>query len=406
MTDRNHIFENLKTRLQNVGFKFQKNQQPYLQNRKENELVFEHPDLLNKFEQSGFSVKAKKFYIKPLSDDENCEIGFVTGKTTPLYKINNFISPNTKDSFDNNLAWTNNDKDNALDKLLIQISDYINDQKIDSGAVYNTYLLTWNPLKWDWKELKNQIEYLNQRGTAEDRWSCGNSKSIRKGDRIFLTRLGNEPRGIFASGYALTPPYPDIHWNEQTGKTTNYINIEFDVLLDPESDQIFGQEFIEKIDPKKIQHWFPQQSGISINSEIVDSLETSWFDFIYKNRRVRKNFLKNSYRKDLNKTYFEGKSKEVSLTLFERNPAARKKSLEYHGFSCKICGFNFEESFGEVGRGFIHVHHINPISTRAQEYEINPIEDLIPVCPNCHAMIHSKIPAYSIEEIKNIRQIN
>ncbi|TGN19542.1 restriction endonuclease [Leptospira idonii] len=114
----------------------------------------------------------------------------------------------------------------------------------------------------------------------------------------------------------------------------------------------------------------------------------------------------NNFSNDSNKSYFEGKSKEVLLTQYERNPAARKKSLEYHGFSCKICGFNFEQHFGEVGRGFIHVHHINPISTIAQKYQINPIEDLIPVCPNCHAMIHSKIPAYSITEIKNIRQIN
>ena len=69
-----------------------------------------------------------------------------------------------------------------------------------------------------------------------------------------------------------------------------------------------------------------------------------------------------------------------------------------------MCEFNFEDHFGEVGQGFIHVHHINQISDIGKEYEVDPIKDLIPVCPNCHAMIHSKRPAFTIEEIKKIRK--
>jgi len=57
-----------------------------------------------------------------------------------------------------------------------------------------------------------------------------------------------------------------------------------------------------------------------------------------------------------------------------------------------------------VGRGFIHVHHINPIAEIGHEYNINSIKDLIPVCPNCHAMIHSKRPAFTIEEITELRK--
>jgi 5-methylcytosine-specific restriction protein A len=57
-----------------------------------------------------------------------------------------------------------------------------------------------------------------------------------------------------------------------------------------------------------------------------------------------------------------------------------------------------------VGKGFIHVHHINQISEIGREYEIDPIKDLIPVCPNCHSMIHSKRPAFTIDEINEIRK--
>lgn len=61
---------------------------------------------------------------------------------------------------------------------------------------------------------------------------------------------------------------------------------------------------------------------------------------------------------------------------------------------------NFEERYGEIGKGFIHVHHEVEISTIGEDYEIDPIDDLKPVCPNCHAMLHKRKPAYSIDELK------
>lgn len=87
-------------------------------------------------------------------------------------------------------------------------------------------------------------------------------------------------------------------------------------------------------------------------------------------------------------------------------PDARKRCLLHYGYTCQVCAFNFEYHFGEVGKDFIHVHHIKPISEMEKEHDVNPIKDLIPVCPNCHAMIHSKRPAFSIEEIKEIRNIS
>ena len=67
-----------------------------------------------------------------------------------------------------------------------------------------------------------------------------------------------------------------------------------------------------------------------------------------------------------------------------------------------MCGFDFEKKYGIIGQGFIHVHHIVDISTIGDEYEVDYIKDLNPVCPNCHAMLHKKKPAYKIEELKLI----
>jgi 5-methylcytosine-specific restriction enzyme A len=66
-----------------------------------------------------------------------------------------------------------------------------------------------------------------------------------------------------------------------------------------------------------------------------------------------------------------------------------------------VCGFNFEETWGELGKDFIHVHHLKEISSVGEEYEVDPINDLIPVCPNCHAMLHHRRPALSVGELQS-----
>jgi predicted HNH restriction endonuclease len=98
----------------------------------------------------------------------------------------------------------------------------------------------------------------------------------------------------------------------------------------------------------------------------------------------------------------EGKVKSVVVNSYERNPKARKICIKHFGVKCQVCSFDFEKKYGEIGKDFIHVHHKIDISIVGKEYEINPIQDLIPVCPNCHSMLHKKKPAYSIEELKQI----
>lgn len=95
---------------------------------------------------------------------------------------------------------------------------------------------------------------------------------------------------------------------------------------------------------------------------------------------------------DLSQSFYEGTSFKHSVTSYERNQQAREACLSHYGCTCQICGLNFETLYGEVGKGFIHVHHVNFISSfDGVEHKINPCEELIPVCPNCHAMLHRKL---------------
>ncbi|MEO8610943.1 MAG: HNH endonuclease [Chloroflexota bacterium] len=103
-------------------------------------------------------------------------------------------------------------------------------------------------------------------------------------------------------------------------------------------------------------------------------------------------------------TFREGGKILISSYQYERDIRARQACIRHYGFDCFVCGFNFAHIFGEIGENFIHVHHLNPLSQQDEEHEINPIDDLRPVCPNCHAMLHKRNPPYSIAELQDIRQ--
>ncbi|KHF09880.1 restriction endonuclease [Vibrio parahaemolyticus] len=96
----------------------------------------------------------------------------------------------------------------------------------------------------------------------------------------------------------------------------------------------------------------------------------------------------------------EGSTKQVTVNAYERNSAARQKCLDFHGYNCKVCDFDFAEVYGEIGKGFIHVHHIVQIANIKREYELDPVKDLVPLCPNCHAMVHRHNPAMHPDELR------
>ena len=99
----------------------------------------------------------------------------------------------------------------------------------------------------------------------------------------------------------------------------------------------------------------------------------------------------------------EGSVHPVQVNAYERNPEARRLCIAHYGTSCYICCFNFGTFYGEVAEGFIHVHHLRPLSEVRAEYTVDPIEDLRPVCPNCHAVLHLRKPAFSIHDLKAFR---
>lgn len=100
--------------------------------------------------------------------------------------------------------------------------------------------------------------------------------------------------------------------------------------------------------------------------------------------------------------HIEGKRYSVNSTAIERDRTARAKCLAHFGYSCKVCGLNFEDVYGEIGKKYIHVHHRADLAQTDGEHIIDPTKDLIPLCPNCHAMVHTEKPAMPIEKLRSI----
>jgi len=98
----------------------------------------------------------------------------------------------------------------------------------------------------------------------------------------------------------------------------------------------------------------------------------------------------------------EGAVTTAKVNSYERNARARKRCIEHYGLDCFICGFNFKQAYGNAGDGTIHVHHLKLLSEVKKSYRVDPIKDLRPVCPNCHAMIHNRYPMYTAAEIEKM----
>ena len=137
------------------------------------------------------------------------------------------------------------------------------------------YLFGWNPVKFAWDDLDEDIKKLSAGEVLEDNWSVVSHKTIKPGDRAYIVRVGLEPKGIFASGYITSEPYLAL----RKGRTYYRIAITFDVLLNPDKEPFLTLDIL-KTGNLAAQTWTPQASGISIRPELVDDLEGVWQDFL------------------------------------------------------------------------------------------------------------------------------
>ena len=112
-----------------------------------------------------------------------------------------------------------------------------------------------------------------------------------------------------------------------------------------------------------------------------------------------------TFREDVEtEALLEGGVRDAVVQVPRRNTTARQHCIAIHGNACHVCKMDFGSRYGEIGEGYIEVHHLFPLAGTDEAQTIDPRNDLRPVCPNCHAMLHRWSPPYSIEHIKSLIQ--
>ncbi|MFC0445366.1 HNH endonuclease [Pseudidiomarina halophila] len=218
----------------------------------------------------------------------------------------------------------------------------------------------------------------------------GRHISMTRGIEILETRNGMNPNSAVDYIYS----YRNLIEGKRFTRTTNAAATRYYL------EMIFKENGRDKL-----------LNALSSLRQHIDYYETVGNSSVIKGKEIYEEFSRKAqvstnddyiFPDEVNETVElrEGKVRSVHVNIYERNPAARAQCIEHYGCYCFICGFDFLNTYGEIGRDFIHVHHELELSTIGKEYVIDPVRDLKPVCPNCHSMIHRRKPAYSVDEIK------
>jgi len=275
-----------------------------------------------------------------------------------------------------------------------------------------------------WDELGDEAALTRSGRTVSRKWSVYNTKTIQIGSRVFLIAQGGVSDGIVASGFAAQPPngktalledsvvYLDSNW--KTGEPSNYVMVDFDVILDVRSHpkHALATDSLMRGD-LAMMHWNTERPGIEIKpkpefhspANLLPQLELLW-------QRNLKSIAFPISSDDADEVAamavfgYEGRLRVRTHKTRERRPqltkAKKAEALKRYGkLVCEVCQFVFTVRYGDHGSGFIECHHREPLSKIADFSGSRvTLDELALVCANCHRMLHWK-DWPSVEELRN-----
>lgn len=147
---------------------------------------------------------------------------------------------------------------------------------------------------------------------------------------------------------------------------------------DTGEDKASIKRFVPRLTPKKMVRRGARWYAISVGSDLPHTAEEI----------------------DPSHPFWEGGRQQVYVNKYERDPKARARCLAEHGYACVACGFDFQRTYGAIGERYIHVHHLTEVHRRKRRYRVHPTRDLVPICPNCHAMVHTSRPCLTVSQLK------
>ena len=220
-------------------------------------------------------------------------------------------------------------------------------------------------------QIRMEMHFEPQKYAAEMVRGMGNANEEKR--KLFCTYIAQiEEKGAKTALKVNDVPQSIHDYNQWPEK---WEKVSFKITVRPiETNQEDQPDY-----SSTIQKWLPLMMGLSLSMLNVEKKE--------QDERIGR---------------AEGRKLDVTTTHYERNPVNRVLCLAKYGYACQICGFNFEKTYGLIGKEFIHVHHKVPVSQMDDGHIVDPLTELIPVCPNCHAMLHRENPPITPERLKQL----
>jgi len=137
------------------------------------------------------------------------------------------------------------------------------------------FLLSWNPAKYPWDDLRKNIERVRRKGFVSGRWSCGNRTDLPKGSEFFLIRLGPALKGIVGRGVTASDPFEDKHWDSEKRRQkikALYVKVRF---TDLNETPIIPWEELQQLPLSRFK-WSGYVSGVALPEVIVEALDRRW----------------------------------------------------------------------------------------------------------------------------------
>jgi 5-methylcytosine-specific restriction protein A len=247
-------------------------------------------------------------------------------------------------------------------------------------------ILVWNPDEWNDWTYPAVLEEVAETGRFLASWKVGLADALgdaaTSGADAWLVLQGRHGRGLIGHGVIVSerpaPRFqaPDAASAAPAGSPL-YVRVAFDGLL-PVGDQIppeVLQETVPGLDWEALEG-----PALAVDPFLESPLRGLWRDFGPQPGA--------DPTQPVPGTVPAAAVSRVEVNRYERSPDARRACIAHHGTSCAVCGFSFEIAYGDIGKDFIPVHHLVPVSQLDSTYELDPVTDLVPLCANCHAMAH------------------
>lgn len=248
-------------------------------------------------------------------------------------------------------------------------------------------LLGWNPDAsnlWE-PNYPSAREELRRFGVVRARWTVGGLTAVPPGTDAWLVLTGRGARGLIGHGVVASNVFEDAGGR--------WFDVEFDALLE-QGDHLQAAVLSALVPGVPWEAEAAFRSARSVAEADGAAIRDVWaahrpLDDIDPILPVPG-------------TYPQSALSRISANRYERDPEARRICLAQHGFSCAVCRFDFEAVYGPEGRGFISIHHLVPASQLTPGYELDPVRDLLPLCPNCHSMAHRRSVPFTPAELRRM----